>query len=143
MKKDDYDFQMTRWKMKYYKHDLYTRRKYTREQIDRFFEISKNDFSAYNFEQFFNDVVFWILNKREENKDRSFAAYVYFIADRFNIKNKEIESNEVYLMTKKQIEKHLKGFEYEVSKSYVRRWGYKWHYYYGVFILSEKKGVKE
>ncbi|EAA6672201.1 hypothetical protein SKN99_004644 [Salmonella enterica] len=128
--------------MKYYNHDLYIRRKYTREQIDRFFEISENDFTTYNFEQFFNDAVIEILNKREENKDRAFAGYVYFMLDRFNIKNKGIESYEVYFMTKKQIEKHLKGYEYEVSKSYVRKWIYRWVYYYAVFVKSEKKEIK-
>ncbi|MCT6788536.1 hypothetical protein [Salmonella enterica] len=125
--------------MKYYKHDSYTRRKYTREQIDRFFEISENDFTTYNFEKFFDDVVIDILNKREENKDRSFAGYVYFMLDKFNIKNKRIQSYEVYFMTKKQIEKNLKDFEYEVSKSYVRKWIYRWIYYYAVFVKSEKR----
>ncbi|EIW1813604.1 hypothetical protein MBS68_005617 [Klebsiella pneumoniae] len=125
--------------MKYYKHDSYIRRKYTREQIDRFFEISENDFTTYNFEKFFDDVVIDILNKREENKDRSFAAYVYFMLDKFNIKNKRIQSYEVYFMTKKQIEKNLKDFEYEVSKSYVRKWIYRWIYYYAVFVKSEKR----
>ncbi|EGX9004083.1 hypothetical protein JHG84_004573 [Salmonella enterica] len=125
--------------MKYYKHDSYIRRKYTREQIDRFFEISENDFTTYNFEKFLDDVVIDILNKREENKDRSFAGYVYFMLDKFNIKNKRIQSYEVYFMTKKQIEKNLKDFEYEVSKSYVRKWIYRWIYYYAVFVKSEKR----
>ncbi|MCD5807839.1 hypothetical protein LB431_26975 [Klebsiella pneumoniae] len=129
--------------MKYYKHDSYIRRKYTREQIDRFFEISENDFTTYNFEKFFDDVVIDILNKREENKDRSFAGYVYFMLDKFNIKNKRIQSYEVYFMTKKQIEKNLKDFEYEVSKSYVRKWIYRWIYYYAVFVKSEKKEIKK
>lgn len=125
--------------MKYYDHDSYIRRKHTREQIDRFFEISENDFITYNFEKFFDDVVIDILNKREENKDRSFAGYVYFMLDKFNIKNKRIQSYEVYFMTKKQIEKNLKDFEYEVSKSYVRKWIYRWIYYYAVFVKSEKR----
>lgn len=129
--------------MKYYEHDSYIRRKYIREQIDRFFEISENDFTAYNFKKFFDDVVIDILNKREENKDRSFARYVYFMLDKFNIKNKGIESHEVYFMTKKQIEKNLKDFEYEVSKSYARKWIYRWIYYYAVFVKSEKKGNKK
>ncbi|HHD0788649.1 TPA: hypothetical protein ACN1XC_004431 [Yersinia enterocolitica] len=128
--------------MKYYDHDSYIRRKHTKEQIEEYFEISKDDFTTYNFEQFFNDAVVEILNKREENKDRSFAGYVYFMLDKFNIKNKGIESYEVYFMTKKQIEKHLKGYEYEVSKSYVRKWIYRWVYYYAVFVKSEKKGIK-
>ena len=120
--------------MKYYDHDSYIRRKHTREQIEEYFEISKDDFTTNNFEQFFNDAVVEILNKREENKDRAFAGYVYFMLDRFNIKNKGVESYEVYLMTKKQIEKNLKGFDYDVSNSYFIKFIYWWVFYYSVFV---------
>lgn len=129
--------------MKYYEHELYLKRKYAREQMDRFFEIVEGDKGGIDFESIFNALAGGVLDKCVENKNKTFSTYVYNIFSGMSIRNNKISDGGFYLMTESQIKKNLKNFDYEKSKSFIKRYSYYSHMpdykVFGVFIKGVKK----